>query len=268
MGEGAGPVYGGPVPTIAPREAGSRSGPEPGPATEPDTDPGAETAVSASEAWPSTAAEALAVQDRLRPLVDTVGPGPAPDEVRRIAGLDVAYAEDSDRLAAAVVVLDAETLQVVERSVVLGEAGFPYVPGLFAFRELPSLLAALDGLKTPPDLLVCDGQGLAHPRRFGLACHIGVYTGIPSIGIGKTAFVGTWDPPGPERGAASDLILDGDVVGRVLRTQRDVKPVFVSVGHRLDLATACRHALALTPRYRLPETTRAADSACRAALKV
>lgn len=264
MGAGTGPVYGGPVPTNAPREPGFAPASRPEPATEPEHGSAREPA---AEGRPSTPAEALAMQDRLRPLVDAAGPGPGPDEVRRIAGLDVAYAEDSDRLAAAVVVLDAATLDVVARSVVLGEAQFPYVPGLFAFRELPSLLAALDELETPPDLLVCDGQGLAHPRRFGLACHIGVHTGIPSIGIGKTAFVGTWDPPGPERGAASDLMLDGDVVGRVLRTQRNVKPVFVSVGHGLDLDTACRHALALTPRYRLPETTRAADSACRAALK-
>lgn len=219
---------------------------------------------AAAESWPETAEEALALQDRLRPLVDASGPGPA--AVRRVAGLDVAYAEDSDRLAAAVVVLDAETLTVLERSVVLGHARFPYVPGLFAFRELPSLVEALDGLATPPDLLVCDGQGLAHPRRFGLACHLGVHTGIPSIGVGKTAFVGTFDQPGPARGASSDLVLDGEVVGAVLRTQRDVKPVFVSVGHGIDLAAACRYVLALSPRFRLPETTRQADSACRAAL--
>ncbi|MDI2132014.1 endonuclease V [Yinghuangia seranimata] len=204
------------------------------------------------------------MQDRLRRLVDTTGPGPA--AVRRVAGLDVAYAEDSDRLAAAVVVLDAETLTVLESSVVEGHAHFPYVPGLFAFRELPSLVEALDGLSAPPDLLVCDGQGLAHPRRFGLACHIGVHTGIPSIGVGKTAFVGTYDPPGAARGERSDLVLDGDVVGAVLRTQPGVKPVFVSVGHGLSLPEACAHVLALSPRFRLPETTRAADSACRRAL--
>lgn len=228
------------------------------PITDPTLDP-------AAEPWPTTAEEALALQDRLRPLVDTTGPGPR--EVRRVAGLDVAYAEDSDRLAAAVVVLDARTLAVLERSVVLGRARFPYVPGLFAFRELPSLVAALDGLGTPPDLLVCDGQGLAHPRRFGLACHLGVHTGIPSIGVGKTAFVGTYDPPATARGSVSDLVLDGEVVGAVLRTRPGVKPVFVSVGHGLDLATACRHVLNLTPEYRLPETTRQADNACRTALK-
>ncbi|HSA53800.1 MAG TPA: endonuclease V [Yinghuangia sp.] len=226
--------------------------------------PTAAASTPGDQSWPTTAEEARALQDRLRPLVDATGSGPSP--VRRVAGLDVAYAEGSDRLAAAVVVLDAVTLAVLECSVVRGRAQFPYVPGLFAFRELPSLLTALDGLSTAPDLLVCDGQGLAHPRRFGLACHIGVHTGIASIGVGKTAFVGTYDPPAADRGAVSDLVLDGETVGAVLRTQAGVKPVFVSVGHGLDLATACRHVLALSPRYRLPETTRAADRACRQAL--
>ncbi|MYV98573.1 endonuclease V [Streptomyces sp. SID3343] len=219
------------------------------------------------EPWPSTAAEAVAVQDRLRGLVDVVGPGPDPSTVRRVAGLDVAYAEDSDELVAAVVVLDARTHAVLDRAVVAGTATFPYVPGLFAFREVPALLAALERLTIVPDLLVCDGQGLAHPRRFGLACHLGVVTGLPSIGVGKTPFVGAYDPPGDERGAATELIHEGDVVGRALRTREGVKPVFVSIGHGVDLDTACAHVLALTPRYRLPETTRAADQACRQGLK-
>ncbi|MFJ8742154.1 endonuclease V [Embleya sp. NPDC127516] len=224
-------------------------------------------AIDASEPWPSTAAEGLAVQDRLRPLVDTVGPGPGPAQVRFVAGLDVAYAEDSDELAAAVVVLDASTHAVVERSVVHGVATFPYLPGLFAFREIPALSAALERLDTTPDLLVCDGQGLAHPRRFGLACHLGVLTGLPTVGVGKTHFVGTYETPGDKRGDAADVVYEGDVVGRVLRTRDAIKPVFVSIGHGVDLDTACAHVLALTPRYRLPETTRQADQACRQALK-
>jgi len=151
--------------------------------------------------------------------------------------------------------------------VIRGRAAFPYVPGLFAFREIPALIAALDGLDTIPDLLVCDGYGLAHPRRFGLACHLGVLTGVPTIGVGKTPFVGTHTTPGERRGDASDLVHEGDVVGRALRTRDGVKPVFVSIGHGVDLAGACAHVLALTPRYRLPETTRAADRECRRALK-
>ncbi|HEX2316018.1 MAG TPA: deoxyribonuclease V [Thermomonospora sp.] len=221
--------------------------------------------VPAMHPWPETPGEAEAIQDRLRPLLDLTAPGPrAP---RTVAGLDVSYAEDGDRLAAAVVVLDAATLEPVEESVVTGTAAFPYVPGLFAFRELPALVEALERLSVTPDLLVCDGQGLAHPRRFGLACHLGVLTGLPSMGVAKNHLLGAYDPPGETRGSSADLTDGGEVVGRVLRTQTGVRPVFVSVGHRIDLATACRHALALSPRYRLPETTRRADHLSRRALR-
>jgi len=212
---------------------------------------------------PRTAAEAERVQDQLRARLVLDRPGPA--TIRTAAGLDVAYSGE-DRLVAAVVVLDAATLTQVDRSVVRRRAAFPYVPGLFAFRELPALADALVALRTVPDLLVCDGHGIAHPRRFGLACHLGVLTGRPTVGVAKTALVGRWDPPGPARGDWSPLTDRGDVVGRVLRTRPGVKPVFVSVGSGLDLETATRHVLALTPRYRLPETTRAADHLARAAL--
>ncbi|MEU7928965.1 endonuclease V [Micromonospora sp. NPDC049801] len=206
----------------------------------------------------------MAVQEELRPLVDLVGPGPlAPDTV---AGLDVAYAESGDLLAAAVTVLDARTLTVVDSAVSVGRPAFDYVPGLFAFREAPALLAALDAVKTVPDLLVCDGHGLAHPRRFGLACHLGVVTGLPAIGVGKTPLVGEWEAPAAERGAWSALRDGGEVLGRVVRTRDGVKPVFVSVGHRMSLENATARVLALTPRYRLPETTRTADRLCRDAL--
>ncbi|RAY12530.1 endonuclease V [Actinomadura craniellae] len=213
--------------------------------------------------WPATPQEALAEQDRLRPLVDLAGPGP--QTIATAAGLDVTYA--GDRLAAAVVVLDAGTLDVIEESVVEGVPAFPYVPGLFAFRELPALLDALEALTTVPDLLVCDGHGLAHPRRFGLACHLGVLTGLPAVGVAKTPLLGGYDEPGPERGAASPLRDGGETVGTVLRTQAGVKPVYVSAGHRIDLPTARRHVLALSPRYRLPETTRRADHLSRQVLR-
>jgi deoxyribonuclease V len=156
---------------------------------------------------------------------------------------------------------------VVDQSVVLDRAAFGYVPGLFAFRELPALLAALDRLAAAPDLLICDGHGLAHPRRFGLACHLGVLTGLSSIGVGKTPLVGEWEQPGPTRGDWADLRDRGEVVGRVLRTRDGVKPVFVSVGHRMSLDNACAQVLALTPLYRLPETTRLADQRSRRALR-
>lgn len=216
-------------------------------------------------AWPTTVAEAEAIQRRLRFSVDTSGPGPR--QPRTVAGLDVAYAEDSDRLAAAVVVLDTATLRTVEAVVEVGQAAFPYIPGLFAFRELPTLIVALERLSTPVDLLVCDGYGVAHPQRFGLASHVGLLTGTPTIGVAKSLFIGAYQEPGPDRGAFTPL-LDGDeVIGRAVRTRAGVKPVFVSVGHRIDLETATARVLDLSPTYRLPETTRRADQLCRAALR-
>ncbi|WP_433316661.1 deoxyribonuclease V [Micromonospora chersina] len=213
---------------------------------------------------PADVAEALRIQEELRTRVDLVGPGPTAPAT--VAGLDVAYAESSHRLAAAVTVLDAATLAVVDEAVDVGRPAFDYVPGLFAFRELPALLAALERLTVRPDLLVCDGHGLAHPRRFGLACHLGLVTGLPAIGVGKTPLVGVWDEPAPQRGAWTPLRDGGEVVGRVLRTRDGVKPVFVSVGHRMSLDNAVDRVLALTPHYRLPETTRTADHLCRRAL--
>ncbi|UQU68719.1 endonuclease V [Couchioplanes caeruleus] len=195
-------------------------------------------------------------------------PGPGPEHPRAVAGLDVAYHEDGERLAAAVVVLDAGDQRVLDTAVVRGTAAFPYVPGLFAFREIPALLEAVGRLSVTPDVLICDGHGLAHPRRFGLACHLGVLTGLPSYGVGKTPLVGTWEPPGQERGARSALVDACETVGAVLRTRTGVKPVFVSVGHRTDLDSACALTLGLASRFRLPETTRLADRACRDALAV
>ncbi|WP_427894782.1 deoxyribonuclease V [Kribbella sp. GL6] len=212
--------------------------------------------------WPATAAEAIAVQEELREQVEVAD---VEEPARYVAGLDVAY--DGDRLAAAVVVVDATTLAEVDRAVVVGETAFPYIPGLFAFREVPGLLAALEQLTVRPGLLVCDGQGLAHPRRFGLACHLGVLTGIPSIGAAKTTFVGRHSELGQARGSTADLVDGDEVVGAAVRTQHGVKPVYVSVGHRATLATAVAQVLQLAPKYRLPETTRLADRACRDGLR-
>ncbi|MFI5492798.1 deoxyribonuclease V [Actinoplanes sp. NPDC051859] len=215
-------------------------------------------------AWPRTEEEAFAVQDGLRSQLVIEG---LPGRPATVAGLDVAYHEDGERLAAAVVVLDTEDLTVRDTAVVRGRAAFPYVPGLFAFREIPALIEALGKLTVQPDVLICDGHGLAHPRRFGLACHLGVLTGLPTFGVGKTPLVGSWAEPGAERGARSDLVDSGETVGAVLRTRAGVKPVFVSVGHRVDLADACALTLGLAARFRLPETTRLADRACRDGLR-
>ncbi|MEU0565686.1 endonuclease V [Nonomuraea sp. NPDC005983] len=208
--------------------------------------------------WPADVAEAEAIQERLRDRVELTGP----TAFTTVAGLDVHYHGD-DELSAAVVVLDGGTLDVVEQVVVHGRAAFPYVPGLFAFRELPALVEALERLTVTPGLLVCDGYGLAHPRGFGLACHLGVLTGLPSLGVGKTAFVGTHEEPSPERGAWSPIVLDGVTVGRALRTRRGVKPVYVSQGHRIALDTACDQVLRLAPSVRLPEPIRRADHLAR-----
>ncbi|MBC6447131.1 endonuclease V [Actinokineospora xionganensis] len=209
--------------------------------------------------------EAIAEQLRLAPSV--VAETPADFAPRIAAGLDVAYLGDTGRLVAAVACVDIESGQVIDSALVTGTTDFPYVPGLFAYRELPSLIQALAAVTTTPDVLVCDGHGLAHPRRFGLACHLGVTTGIPTIGVGKNS-MGDHEPPARQRGSWTALIDGTDEVGRALRTQDGVKPIFVSVGHRIDLDTATALVLRLSRKYRQPETTRAADQLCRQALKV
>ncbi|WP_443041451.1 endonuclease V [Streptomyces sp. B21-083] len=215
--------------------------------------------------WPTTEERARAVQDELRlRVVDEPGPPPGTGHV---TGVDVAYDDERDLVVAAAVVLDAASLDVVAEATAAGRVPFPYVPGLLAFREIPAVLAALEALPVPPGLVVCDGYGLAHPRRFGLASHLGVLTGLPTIGVAKNPFTFTYEEPGTPRGSASPLLAGAREVGRALRTRDAVKPVFVSVGHRTSLDTACAHTLALTPEYRLPETTRRADALCRRALK-
>lgn len=183
-----------------------------------------------SRPWPTTVDEAVAEQHRLKDLVSHEVPeGFAP---KTAAGLDVHY---TDRGTAAVCVLDLATLEVVDRAVVTGSVDFPYISGLFAFRELPLLLPALEKLSVTPDVLVCDGQGIAHPRRFGLACHAGVLTGIPSLGVSKSPN-GGWEMPGPKRGDWTRIEDERRPMGRTLRTREGVKPVFplhrAQDGHR------------------------------------
>lgn len=178
------------------------------------------------------------------------------DQVETVAGVDVGFKDGLAR--AAVVVLDWVNLEPVHWAVAEVEPAFPYVPGLLTFREGPAVLAALDRLATWPDLFVFDGQGLAHPRRIGLASHLGVILDHPSVGCAKSRLTGDFEPPGDEVGAWSPLREGGDVIGAVLRTRAGVRPVFVSVGHRVDLATAIELVLGCTDGYRLPETTRVA----------
>ncbi|MFD0154627.1 endonuclease V [Streptomyces sp. NPDC055721] len=223
------------------------------------------TIIGIPAGWPADEDAARDVQRELRGRIVLDEPGPAVGE-GHVTGLDVAYDDERDLVAAAAVVLDARTLDVVEETTAVGRVSFPYVPGLLAFREIPTVLAALAALTADPGLLVCDGYGIAHPRRFGLASHLGVLTGRPSLGVAKNPFTFTYEQPGAERGEFSALLADGEEVGRALRTQAGVKPVYVSVGHRVSLDRACAHTLHLAPRYRIPETTRHADSLCRRAL--
>jgi deoxyribonuclease V len=214
---------------------------------------------------PTTLDEAAAQQEKLSSLVEATGPGPS--DPRTVAGIDVAHREGTDDVVAAVVVLDATTLRPVETRTARGRAGHPYEPGFLALRELPAVTAALEALDTVPDLIVCDGAGVAHPRRFGLACHVGLLTDLPTIGVAKTPPV-PFEMPKPARGSWTPQLDGDDEVGRALRTQHGVRPVFVSVGHRIGLDAACDHVLRLA-RHRLPETTRRADRLARdAALRV
>lgn len=215
---------------------------------------------------PADEAEARAVQDTLRSRVvlDEAGPPPGSG---RVTGVDVAYDDERDVVVAAAVVLDGATFEVVAETTAVGRITFPYIPGLLAFREIPTVLAALESLPVDPGLVICDGYGRAHPRRFGLASHLGVLTGLPVIGVAKNPFTFTYEQPGPRRGDWSPLLDGEEEVGRALRTQDGVKPVFVSVGHRTGLDNACAHTLLLSRDFRQPETTRRADSLCRRALR-
>jgi deoxyribonuclease V len=181
--------------------------------------------------------------------------------VQRVAGVDAHYSVD--RVWAAIAVMTLPDLVLVESALTHCPLAFPYVPGLLSFRESPPILEILHQVSEKPDLLLVDGQGLAHPRRFGLACHLGVLGDVPTIGVAKSRLVGTYQEPGIERGAWSKLVDRGEIVGAVLRTRRGVRPVFVSIGHRVSLGTAIDFVLRCTRGFRLPEPMRAADTLSR-----
>jgi len=205
--------------------------------------------------WDLSPAEAVALQRELAPQVlreDRLG------AVRRVAGIDVGFEAGGQVSRAAVAVLDFPSLALVEQAVARLPTSFPYIPGLLSFRETPAVLAALAQLAAPPDLILYDGQGLAHPRRFGIASHVGLLSQIPTIGVAKTRLTGRFEPPGVERGAWSPLEDKGEVIGAVLRTRAAVSPLFVSIGWGVSLPTAIAWVLACAPKFRLPETTRQA----------
>ncbi len=188
----------------------------------------------------------------------------AVENVRTVGGADISFeAHDDPRatpVCAGFVTLDAAALQVIARRGVRTVARFPYVPGLLSFREAPPLLEAWAGLRERPDALLCDGHGRAHPRRFGLACHLGLLLDLPTCGVAKSLLVGTHGPVPEAVGAWTPLKHRGEIIGAALRTRQNVAPVYVSVGHRIDLDSAIALVLRGTTRYRLPETTRHAHA--------
>lgn len=203
--------------------------------------------------WALTPQQAIALQKQLRDKVlrkDGLG------AVRHVAGTDVGFEQSGAVSRAAVVVLTYPGLELADYSIARLPTRFPYVPGLLSFREAPAVLAALDALRLKPDLILCDGQGIAHPRRMGIASHIGILRDIPTIGVGKTRLTGSHEEPQQQRGAWQPLIDRGEIIGAVLRTRVNTGPIFVSIGHRISLETAVQYVLACTTRFRLPETTR------------
>lgn len=206
--------------------------------------------------WPETVAEARAVQEALRSRVVTEDRFA---DIRYVAGTDVGFRDGGRITRAAVAVLAYPSLERVEYALAEEPTRFPYVPGYLSFREVPAILAALAKLRHKPDLFLCDGQGIAHPRRFGLACHLGVIADIPSVGVAKSRLTGTHEEPGSTRGSRVDLKDGKETIGTVLRTRDNVRPLYISSGHRVGLESACRLVLDCLTRYRLPETTRWAD---------
>lgn len=179
--------------------------------------------------------------------------------VQLIAGVDAAFPDRGRTTRAAAVLMRYPDLDVIDQAVAQRPTSLPYIPGLLSFRELPAVLDAIEALSQTPDLVLCDGQGRAHPRRFGIACHLGVETGLATIGVGKSRLCGQHEEPGIAKGSAVDLVDGDEIIGRVIRSRHNVRPIFVSIGHRVDLDAAVNWTLACTTRYRLPEPIRRAD---------
>jgi deoxyribonuclease V len=205
--------------------------------------------------WDLTPSEAIEIQQRLRSLVKIEA---QTREFTTIAGADISFNKFSETVYAGIVVLSFPGLQVVDSVGVRSIAKFPYIPGLLSFREAPSLLEAWDKLQTMPDVLMLDGQGIAHPRRFGIACHIGVLLDLPTIGCAKSILVGRHDELEPAAGSRAPLVDRGEQVGVALRTKKNVAPVYVSAGHLIDLNLSVDLVLKATGKYRQPEPTRQA----------
>lgn len=206
--------------------------------------------------WPLTIEEAIAIQTQLQPEVITED---QLTNVQYIAGVDMGFEEDGTVSRAAVVVLNFPSLQLHEQAIARRPTTFPYIPGFLSFREIPAVLDALEKISTTPDLILCDGQGIAHPRRFGIACHLGVLLDIPTIGVAKSWLIGEHEELPQEKGSWQPLHHRGEIIGAVVRSRTAVKPIYVSSGHKISLPTAIDYVLRCTTKYRLPETTRLSD---------
>ena len=205
--------------------------------------------------WKVSPREAVELQKSLRERVRLV---PLAKKVRTIAGADISFNKFEPTVYAGIVVLRLPSLEVVEEVGVVSETKFPYVPGLLSFRETPSVLEAWAKLKTEPDAVMFDGQGIAHPRRVGIASHVGLLIDRPTLGCAKSVLVGKYEEPDRERGSWTELIDKGEVVGAAVRTKKDVQPIYVSPGHLIDLQGAIELTLACNGGYRQPEPTRRA----------
>jgi deoxyribonuclease V len=206
--------------------------------------------------WVKNVAEARAIQEQLRKQVivsDCLG------KVKYVAGVDVGFEDNYAISKAAVVVSSYPKLELIETAIARIPTAFPYVPGYLSFREIPVILAALPQLNITPDLILCDGQGIAHPRRLGLASHLGVLLDLPTIGVAKSLLVGKHEPVPLTKGSWQPLIDQEETIGVALRSRTKVKPLYVSIGHKISLATAIDYVMGGLTKYRLPETTRWAD---------
>ena len=206
--------------------------------------------------WDLTPAQAIELQQTLRREVVLARRESDP---RWVAGVDVGFEQRGTTALAAATVFSFPGLEALEQRLARRPVTFPYVPGLLSFRELPAVLDALNQLRQVPDLVLCDGQGIAHPRRFGIAAHLGVATGLTTVGVGKSRLVGQHDEPGLEKGSTAPLLDGAERIGTVVRTRSRVRPVYVSPGHRTDFEQSTRWVLACVGHYRLPEPIRLAD---------
>jgi deoxyribonuclease V len=203
--------------------------------------------------WALTAESAIVIQQELCQEVITEDQFGV---VQYVAGVDVGFESDGTITRAAVAILTYPELEFCDHAIARRPTTFPYIPGFLSFREVPAVLDALEQVKTVPDLLLCDGQGLAHPRRFGIACHLGILTNLPAIGVAKSRLVGKHEEVPDQRGAWVPLMHKGDRIGAVLRTRPGTNPLYISSGHRISLESAIAYVMGCTTKYRLPETTR------------